>query len=279
MLSISFLVMGCSNENPPVEEPLEEKKDKKETGKNQKLKSPNENSNLESDTSVDTKDADKVTATVNDSREHSSKQDQRTSAKYLAAIVPENMTVAEKKERFKFLLVPAVESVYEELIRQYNETEILIEEGKDTADLLISYKASTNSELLTAMKPHPKSIALAQAAMESAWGTSRFFIEANNIFGVWSFDANEPRIAAGEKRGKKTIWVKKYPSLRASVKDYYRVLARGAAFGEFRELKMQQATPYELVTKLDRYSEKGALYGEELSSMIRFNKFEQYDSE
>ena len=40
---------------------------------------------------------------------------------------------------------------------------------------------------------------------------------------------------------------------------------------------MQTNNPYELVKKLDKYSEKGALYGEELTSIISFNKFDQYD--
>jgi len=199
---------------------------------------------------------------------------------FRASVVPENMTVAEKKKRFKALLVPAVESVYAELTQQYQEVSQLISDQSNPSKLekmRVSYKAETNDDLLIAVKPHPKSIALAQAAMESAWGTSRFFREANNIFGVWSFDKNEPRIAAGEKRGKKTIWVKKYPTIQAAVKDYYRVLARGDAFVEFRKLKMKESSPYELVKKLDRYSEKGDEYGKELSAMIRFNRFEKYD--
>ena len=130
-----------------------------------------------------------------------------------------------------------------------------------------------------ALKPHPISITLAQAAMESSWATSRFFREAYNIFGVWSFDEDEPRIAAGEKRGDKTIWVKKYSSIEEAIRDYYRTLARGNAFGEFRALREQTSDPHMLVKKLDKYSEKGAKYGEELSSIISFNKFQAYDSQ
>ncbi len=190
------------------------------------------------------------------------------------------MTVQEKKQRFRSLVLPAIESVYDELLIQNAEIVDLV--AKDPADsrleqLRSSYKAEDNAALLRAIKPHPISIALAQAAMESAWGTSRFFREANNIFGVWSFDANEPRIAAGEKRGDKTIWVKKYASLEASVRDYYRTLARGRAFGEFRRLKMSTDDPHALVKKLDSYSERGAEYGKELSAMIRFNKFQEFD--
>jgi len=143
--------------------------------------------------------------------------------------------------------------------------------------LRAKYKVKNNKKLLKAIKPHPKSIAMAQAAMESAWGTSRFFTKANNIFGVWSFNKNEPRVAASKKRGNKTVWVKKSRSIKESIEDYYLLLARGRAFGEFRNLKMKSSDPYKLVTKLNRYSEKGAMYGKELSSMIRFNKFHKLD--
>ena len=192
------------------------------------------------------------------------------------------MTVQEKKARFKTLIIPAVNDVYAELMAQYQEISASIDAQKNSQQiekLKVEYKATTNDELLMALKPHPKSIAIAQAAMESAWATSRFFREANNIFGVWSFDEDEPRIAALQKRGDKTIWVKKYSSVKAAVKDYYRTIGRSRAFKEFRLLKMQSNDPFLLVTKLDRYSEKGAEYGHELTSIIKFNKFDAYDSQ
>jgi len=191
------------------------------------------------------------------------------------------MTVQEKKARFKSLIIPAVDTVYADLMQQYKDIRSILKQGESNAEieqLKVEYKASTDKELLMALKPHPKSIAIAQAAMESSWATSRFFREAYNIFGVWSFDEDEPRIAALQKRGDKTIWVKKYNSVEASVYDYYRTLARSHAFAEFRQTKMTTSDPFVLVTKLDRYSEKGSLYGEELTSIIKFNKFDAYDA-
>ena len=201
-------------------------------------------------------------------------------AEYSAGVVPENMTVQEKKKRFSALIVPAVEEAYLDLLEQYDEVSELIKNNKNRERidaLKEEYRADSDEELLMAIKPHPRSIAIAQAAMESAWGTSRFFREANNLFGVWSFDSSEPRIAAGEKRGNKTIWVKRYSSIKASIKDYYRVLARGRSYKEFRKLKMTTDDPYLLVKKLDKYSERGAAYSKELASMIRFNKFYNHD--
>ena len=131
--------------------------------------------------------------------------------------------------------------------------------------------------MLAALKPHPPSIVLAQAALESAWGTSRFFVEARNVFGIWSFDENEPRIAAERRRGDQTIWLKKYKTIEDSVRDNYRVLARGSNYADFRKMRLVSNNPYELVSGLANYSEKGATYGEILTSMISYDHFTDFD--
>lgn len=193
---------------------------------------------------------------------------------------PKPIPVSVKKKRFINMMVPALNEVYDELKQQFLEVQNYIDENKQTEkikSLKEFYKVETNQELLYALKPHPKSIALAQGAMESAWGQSRFFKEANNIFGVWSFNKNEPRIAASGKRGSKTIWLKKYASVKESIKDYYITLSRSSAFKEFRKVNYENPDPFLLVTKLDRYSEKKAAYGRELAAMIKYNKFTKYD--
>lgn len=202
-------------------------------------------------------------------------------AKYTPSIVPKKMSVQTKKERFYYLLVPAVEKVHVELMNEYNSVAKDIKEKKNTkkiADLKAKYSVKTDEELLAYLKPHPKSIVLAQAAMESAWATSRFFVQANNIFGMWSLNPKEARIAArGKRGGKRTIWLRKFDTLEASIRAYYRLMARGKAFQEFRMLRLQTNDPYKLVKKLDKYSEIGAAYGKELSQVIKFNKLQRYD--
>lgn len=200
--------------------------------------------------------------------------------KYTASIVPKKMTVQEKKQRFRDLVVPAVEKVYADLDAQYKEAKKLVDTGKKSAKidkLMKSYSAKSPQDLLTRMKPHAKSVAIAQAAMESAWATSRFTQKAKNLFGVWSFNKHEPRVAASKKRGNKTIYVKKYATLEDSIRHYFKVLAVGRVFGAFRAEKMKSNDPYKLVKKLDKYSEKGAEYGKELSSMIKYNHFYEFD--
>ena len=200
--------------------------------------------------------------------------------KYSANVLPKKMSVQEKKQRFRDLVVPAVEKVYAILDREYKEAKKVIDSGKTNTKiekLMLSYSAKSPQDLLTRMKPHAKSVAIAQAAMESAWATSRFTREATNLFGVWSFNKNEPRVAASQKRGNKTIYVKKYATLEDSIRHYYKVLAVGRVFGAFRAEKMKSNDPYKLVKKLDKYSEKGAEYGKELSSMIKYNRFYKFD--
>ncbi len=219
------------------------------------------------------------------------KKYKRLAKQYHYAKVPENPTVEEKKQRFEALLVPPVIKVYDELNAEYQrvatwlkydmsstkETRAKKNIRKKIAALKAEYQVTTDEELLAALKPHPPSIVLGQAALESAWSTSRFFVEARNVFGIWSFDVNEPRIAADEQRGDKTIWLKKYKTIEDSVRDNYRVLARGTNYSEFRKMRLSSSNPYELVHALDSYSEKGAQYGELLESMIKYNNFTDFD--
>ena len=204
-----------------------------------------------------------------------------TTPKYTALDVPKKMSVAVKKERFYYLLAPAIDKVYNELLVQYDEVQKDLQSNSNAdkiAKLKTTYKVKTDKELLLALKPHPQSIALAQAAMESAWATSRFFVKANNVFGMWSVNKNEPRIAAGEKRGgTKTIWLKKFDSIEDSVREYYKMMGRGRAYKEFRKVRYETDDVMKIVKKLDRYSEIGEKYTKELSSMIRYNKLTKYD--
>ncbi len=201
--------------------------------------------------------------------------------KYTPSNVPKKMSVAVKKERFYYLLAPAIDKVYKELSTQYDEINKDLKSGVNAAKitkLKEIYKVKSDEALLLALKPHPQSIALAQAAMESAWATSRFFVKANNVFGVWSVNKNEPRIAAGEKRGgTKTIWLRKFATIEDSVREYYKMMGRGKAYKDFRRVRSQSSDVYEMVKELEGYSEIGEKYTQELTSMIRYNKLTKYD--
>jgi Bax protein len=200
--------------------------------------------------------------------------------KYILSELPQNMSVAIKKERFEYLLIPAIEKIDKELEDQYNRIKQLLQEDPNNIEILNlmkEYKAKNSDDLLRRLKPHSKSLAIAQAAIQSGWATSRFTLIAKNLFGVWSFDENEPRVQANETRDGKIIYLKKYDSLESSVKDYYKLLATSDLFEEFRNLKMQTSNPYELMEKLNNYYREGDDFTTSLGEVIRFNNLEQYD--
>jgi len=195
--------------------------------------------------------------------------------------VPKKMSIKTKKNRFYFLVTPKVNNVHKELTKRYERISKDIHNKNYTdeiKELKTYFKARTDLELLQSLKPHPRSITIAQAAMESAWATSRFFVEANNVFGMWSANPDEPRIAASEKRnGKRTIWLRKFESIEDSIREYYNLIARGKSFREFREVRYESENPFDIITKLDKYSEIGDKYAQELMGIIKYNNLTKYD--
>jgi len=191
--------------------------------------------------------------------------------------------VSTKKKKFYSLLLPAVQETHSNLMNEYIQISSDINKSENIQrikELKQIYKVQSDKELLLALKPHPQSIVIAQAAMESAWGTSRFFREANNIFGMWSANKNEARIAAGKQRdGNRTIWLRRFDSVKDSVKAYYKLIATAKAYKELRETRYRTNDPYEIVKKLDKYSELGEKYTKELASVMRYNELTKYDKQ
>ncbi len=186
-----------------------------------------------------------------------------------------------KKKHFLDILVPITTSIYNKLEHQYQDIKRDLENNTANKEyikvLKKRYKVDTDTELLAALKPHPISIALAQAATESAWLTSRFTKSANNIFGVWSFNNKEPRIAATGLRGDKTIYLKKYKNFRSAVEDYYFSIAKSWAYKQFRYLRVNTNNPAVLLPHLKSYSEKGDIYTTMLKKVIDYNNFQRFD--
>ena len=188
-----------------------------------------------------------------------------------------------KKYRFFKLLLPPIQKVDKELRELYMQTLHDIEtktHQKRVQRLMRLYKAHDELDLLKRIKPHPMSITLAQAAIESAWGTSRFFVEANNIFGVWSKSKNNKTSieAKGVREGNKHIYLKRYKTLYDSVRAYYKNIATNPAYRCFREARYYSNDPYEIVALLHRYSEKKELYPVELIKIIKHNNLTRFDA-
>lgn len=195
--------------------------------------------------------------------------------------IKKKMHLTQKKKNFIHLVLPAIDNTYKRLEARYYKISQDMKNHinqEEIQQLKKKYNAKSDDDLLARLKPHPVSIVLAQAAMESSWATSRFTKEANNIFGMWSINKNEPRIAAGETRdGNRTIWLKKFETIDDAVQAYYDMIARGEAYKRLRVLRMQYDNPYKITPGLDKYSEMGADYGNIVNKLIKYNQFTQYD--
>lgn len=202
---------------------------------------------------------------------------------YTNTIPLTDLDIKEKKEAFIAMMLPSILLVKREMKNTRDRVLKISEKSSHTkeedewlAELYKKYKADDIPMLLKRLEPHPTSIILAQAALESGWGTSNFFKNANNVFGVWSFDPDEDRVAASQKRGGQTIYVKKYNALYCSVDDYFITLSTGP-YQSFRDARMYIKDPYTLVDYLGVYSELGDEYAQRLKTVIRANNLTKYD--
>jgi Bax protein len=123
---------------------------------------------------------------------------------------------------------------------------------------------------------------LAQAAKESGWGTSRFALEGNAIFGQWTWDGVgiEP-LDKSDDQGHKIL---KFPILRASVKAYITNLNTHPSYKNFREkrLMLRQSNKalsgIDLIHELENYAETGKEYTRILEQIIEQNDLQEFES-
>lgn len=125
----------------------------------------------------------------------------------------------------------------------------------------------------------PEALVLAQAANESAWGTSRFSVQANNLFGQWCFKKGCGLIPRNRNSNAKHE-VQKFPSVQAAVTSYMKNLNSNRAYKSLRSIRSnlrQQGRPIkgsQLAKGLIHYSERGEDYVEEIIKMIKQNQLE-----
>ncbi|WP_166264370.1 glucosaminidase domain-containing protein [Marinobacter caseinilyticus] len=128
----------------------------------------------------------------------------------------------------------------------------------------------------------PPSLVLAQAANESAWGTSRFARSGNNLFGQWCFSKGCGLVPRGRVDGA-SHEVASFDSPYQSIYSYIQNLNRHRTYQPLRNTREQvrekggRATGHTLAQGLIGYSERGVDYVEEIRSMIRFNNLSYYD--
>jgi len=142
-------------------------------------------------------------------------------------------------------------------------------------------QAAARADLLRRCDVVPPALVLAQAAKESGWGTSRFALQGNNLFGVHTWD--QALALKARAPGKRVVKVRAYPDLRASVRDYIHNLNVGHAYVAFRKLRERQnrqgrMDPLALARTLGGYSTLGEIYTRRLQNLIKNNGLDDLES-
>jgi len=204
---------------------------------------------------------------------------------YTSAVSLNNLPVAEKKNKFFEMMLPAVLVAKKELAIKLQQVVTISKKSSWTPvdsifinGLKEKYKAKNIEMLESRLHTFPVSIVLAQSAIESGWGTSRFFLEANNPFGLWSFDPKQERIEASSTRNGTKVYLRKFNNLEEAIDAYYTTLATGGLFTNFRAARLKTNNPYDLVNYLIDYSERREAYVNEVKGVIKGNSLVKYDS-
>ena len=137
------------------------------------------------------------------------------------------------------------------------------------------------STLKIRMDEVPVSMAIAQAAKETGWGTSRFAQEGNALFGQWTWSGEGIKPADAEDDS--THKVMRFKVLQASVKAYQRNLNTHSSYKDFRSARAElrdegkELDSMILTEYLDKYAETGKEYVKILQQIIRQNDLTDFD--
>lgn len=161
--------------------------------------------------------------------------------------------------------------------------------GQNITELAAGYRVhgdlnnpAVREVLLRRVDAVPVALVLAQAAQESGWGTSRFALEANNLFGIWTWDESQGSVPIN-RPSNASHFVRIYPNVQASVRAYLHNINVGAAYAGFRMLRAamrsrgEALNPFELAGTLDRYSAGGEAYVMNIRNMLRSNELYRLD--
>ena len=137
------------------------------------------------------------------------------------------------------------------------------------------------STLKIRMDMVPVSLAIAQSAKETGWGTSRFALEGNALFGQWTWEGEGIKPSGADTNS--THKVMKFKVLKASVRAYIRNLNTHRSYKSFRRVRAEQRDNFqkfnslELANHLDKYAETGKEYVKILKQIIKQNSLTDFD--
>ncbi len=194
-------------------------------------------------------------------------------------------TVTEKKRLFFDILRPLVQAENARLADLRKRLLALSVNGRRqdwVLDVAEHYKVEPPltgdswTELMRRVDTIPLELVLAQAAMESGWGESRFAQEGNNLFGQWCFTRGCGIVPSDRLEGA-SHEVRRFNNVKDALVSYMHNLNMGHAYGDLRQMRaslrqlnLQPDAPT-LAGGLSRYSERGGAYVEEVRQVMRIN--------
>jgi len=143
-------------------------------------------------------------------------------------------------------------------------------------------KAGDIEELKKRMDVIPPSLAIAQAAYETGWGTSRFAMEGNSLYGARTWKKGKG-IVPNDRGEEQKFEVLSFKIIRASISSYKKNLNTHQSYNEFRKARAIQRKEknrvfgLELSQYLNKYSEIGDVYVQRLKKIIEQNSLTDFD--
>lgn len=207
-------------------------------------------------------------------------------------IASSHIPVKQKKQVFFRLMAPLVLMSNENILKEREVVKSASWSSKQLLAIAKKYRLKTKSDsgltnnerqqLLLQVDIMPPSLALAQAAEESGWATSRFTEEGNAFFGQWDF-SGKGMTPKQQRKELGNYGLARFDSPLDSVEAYMLNINTTAAYKKLRILRERlrqenkEITGLALAGTLDKYSERGQAYIDGLRSMIRYNKLEDVD--
>lgn len=143
-------------------------------------------------------------------------------------------------------------------------------------EMMQFYDANSLKDLKVKLFPHPVSLVLAQAILESGWGTSKVFSKANNPFGIMSFSPDEPR-RKFINPDQSEVFVRSYSDVNQAVVHYYYFTAKLASYEKFRKKRWERGSTTSLVKLMKSYHETPG-YTDLVESIINTNDLDKFDN-
>ena len=194
-----------------------------------------------------------------------------------------------RKDLFIMQILPAIVITRERLMDDLHHLDFLEDRinqrkslSKSDSSFLVSikqkYETDSIGELKKQIYPHPVSLVLTQAVLESGWGTSSIFRNGNNIFGIMSFSSDDPRSQMPYIEGDDDRYLRTYNSITESVEHYFLFISTVSSYKKFRQKRWEGGTSAQLVRYLGRYHDQSEQYAEMAQSIIASNNLDRYDN-